>query len=301
MTERVRVDAPAKVNLRLRVLGREQSGFHSLETIFCAISLADRVELCSGPPGVRLAVHGGIDTGPPVRNLAVRAARAFSEAIGAPAAVRIELHKRIPAAAGLGGGSSDAAAVLRGLNRLHGEPLTAAELLRVGAGLGADVPFFLCGSALALGWGRGERLLALPALPPRPILIAHPGVALPTADVFRAYAERPGATSAAAGWSTALADLRDWQGVAAMADNDLLGPAAARLPEMHRILELLRRGGAAPALLSGSGAAVFGVFAEDEELNAATDAVRRAGWRVWAARTLSAPPVPRLDPPSPAP
>ncbi|HEX2091942.1 MAG TPA: hypothetical protein VHG28_06045, partial [Longimicrobiaceae bacterium] len=181
----VRVEAPAKVNLRLRILAREETGYHALETLFCAVSLADTVEVRPGGAGIALEVRGGVDTGPPEHNLVVRAAERFYRDLGGSPALRIELTKRIPAAAGLGGGSSDAAATLRALNLLHGEPFARAGLLQMAIGLGSDVPFFLCGSTLALGWGRGERLLALPPLPTRPVLIAHPGVAMPTGEAFR--------------------------------------------------------------------------------------------------------------------
>ncbi|MBA2244718.1 MAG: 4-(cytidine 5'-diphospho)-2-C-methyl-D-erythritol kinase, partial [Gemmatimonadetes bacterium] len=176
MTEVVEVLAPAKINLWLRILAREESGYHSLETLFCAVSLADTVRISRAPELV-FEVEGEIEVGPPERNLCVRAAERFYREMGRTPEVRIELVKRIPSAAGLGGGSSDAAATLRALNTLHGGPMPSDMLLQMGSELGSDVPFFLCGSPLALAWGRGERLLALPPLPPRPVLIAHPGVA----------------------------------------------------------------------------------------------------------------------------
>src|SRR5690606_38345957 len=120
----VRINAPAKVNLWLHILAREDSGYHSLETLFCAIDLADELTIARGGRGITLQVEGGIETGPPTDNLVVRAARRFLDEVGRPdEGLSIELHKRIPAAAGLGGGSSDAAATLRALNRLFGGPL----------------------------------------------------------------------------------------------------------------------------------------------------------------------------------
>ncbi|HEV7589378.1 MAG TPA: hypothetical protein VGO40_14775, partial [Longimicrobium sp.] len=172
MPDRVELAAPAKVNLRLCILAREESGYHALETLLCAISLADQIVVTRGDAGIRLTVEGGVDVGPPGRNLAVRAAERFYREMGAAPAIDLHLTKHIPAAAGLGGGSSDAAAVLRALNALHGEPLPPAALLRMAIELGADVPFFVCGSPFALAWGRGERVMPLPPLPPLPVLVA---------------------------------------------------------------------------------------------------------------------------------
>src|SRR5687768_3389317 len=224
------VAAPAKVNLFLRILAREESGYHSLETLFCALSLADTVRVRRGASGVRLHVEGGVDTGPAERNLCVRAADRFYAALGEAPAVDIHLTKKIPSAAGLGGGSSDGAAALRALNALHGEPLDRAALLRMAIELGSDVPFFLCGSALALAWSRGERLLALPPLPPHPVIVAHPGVAMPTAEAFRRIAERRGGGHAPDARSLGIDQLRDWESVAALAENDFEAVVAEEIP-----------------------------------------------------------------------
>src|SRR4051812_12525574 len=134
--ERVELAAPAKVNLRLCILAREESGYHALETVLCALSLADRVTVARGEAGIRRTVEGGVDVGPPEGNLAGRAGERFPREIGAAPAVALHLVKHVPAAAGLGGGSSDAAAVLRALNALHGDPLPRAALLRMAIELG---------------------------------------------------------------------------------------------------------------------------------------------------------------------
>ncbi len=144
-----------------------------------------------GGEGIRLRVSGGAVPGEAAaradaENLAVRAAAAFFRAVGQPATVEIELEKTIPVAAGLGGGSSDAAAVLRGLDRLHGDPLAGERLLQVAGELGADVPVFVLDRPLAHGTGRGERLVPLPALPRSPGLILFPRLEIPTADAYRA-------------------------------------------------------------------------------------------------------------------
>lgn len=271
------IEAPAKVNLRLRVLAREESGFHSLETVFCAISLADELRIEEGGAGIRLRVEGGGDLGPPERNLAVRAAEAFFSEVGRSPAIEIFLRKRTPSAAGLGGGSSDAAAVLLALDALHGGPLPRSRLLQVGIALGSDVPFFLCGSPLALAWGRGERLLPLPPLRPLPVLIVVPPFHSPTPAAYRALADHRAATARAAGAAAAprpAAPARSagapaviapesfatWNAIATIAENHFQPVLEARHPELAAARESLQTSGATLAMLSGSGSAIFALF-----------------------------------------
>lgn len=289
------VAAPAKVNLFLRVLAREEGGYHGLETLFCALSLADTVRVAHGAPGIRLHVEGGVDTGPASHNLCVRAAEAFYRAIGAAAAVDIHLTKKVPSQAGLGGGSSDGAATLRALNALHGEPLDRAELPRMAIALGSDVPFFVCGSTLALAWSRGERLLALPPLPPRPAIVAHPGVAMPTADAFRRIAERRGGGYAPDARSLSVDRLADWDFVAALAQNDFEEVVAEEVPFIHLANAALRQGGARIALMAGSGSSVFGVFNTDDARDRTLERMRGLRMRAWAATTLDAEPLVRVE------
>ncbi|HEX5726735.1 MAG TPA: hypothetical protein VFX98_14765, partial [Longimicrobiaceae bacterium] len=258
--------------------------------------LSDEVEVRRGAPGVRLRVAGGIDAGPPERNLATRAAEAFYGALGEPPAVEVALEKRIPAAAGLGGGSSDAAAVLRALDRLHGEPLGRAGLLRLAAGLGSDVPFFLCGSPRALAWGRGERLLSLPPLPARPVVVATPGTALSTADAFAAVAARRGGAHPPTPVLISPEDLGSWEGTATLAVNDFEPVALERIPGLAQALAILRRSGAEIALLAGSGSSVFGVFASASARDAALPQLEALGMACRRAETRTAEPEPQVDP-----
>jgi 4-diphosphocytidyl-2-C-methyl-D-erythritol kinase len=286
------LEAPAKVNLRLVVLAREVSGFHSLETLFCGISLADIVSVEPAGAGIDLEVHGSVDTGPPERNLAVHAARRFHEAIHTPPAVRIRLEKRIPSAAGLGGGSSDAAATLRALNAAHGAPLDSGSLLRIGASLGSDVPFFLGASPFALAWGRGDRLLQLKPPPRRPLLIAHPGVAMPTPAVFGRLAELRGIQGSSHAFSLSLADLSSWTGIEAIATNDLEEVAREVIPSLQRAKQVLSGAGASIALLSGSGASLFGVFPDRHSRDEAERQLAPIGYTTWRSHTLAAWPTP---------
>ena len=167
----VTASAHAKLNLLLRVLAREADGFHGLETLFCLVSLADtlRAERRDGG-GVTLEVEGP-DLGPPAQNLAVRAAELVLEATGRRFGVHLTLAKRIPVRAGLGGGSSDAAAALHAVNHLANGAIPRHELLQFAARLGSDVPFFVAGAPFALAWGHGERMLRLPPLPAAPALL----------------------------------------------------------------------------------------------------------------------------------
>lgn len=293
----VRVAAPAKVNLRLHILAREAGGHHALETVFCALALADDVLVRRAGPGVALAVEGDVDTGPPERNLARRAALAYHDALGEAPAVAIRLRKAIPSAAGMGGGSSDAAAVLRALDALHGAPLGRDALLQLAIGLGADVPFFLAGSALALAWGRGERLLPLPPLPARPVLVVHPGEAMPTAEAFAAVAAARGEAYRPVAARLDPAALASWEGVAAVAGNDFEAVVAPRIPLVPRALDALRAAGATVARLAGSGSSVFGVFPDARARDAAEPALRALGMRTWRTETATAEPAAQVDPP----
>lgn len=279
-------DAPAKINLFLRILAREEGGFHCIETVFCGISLADRVEVTIGSEsGIRLEVTGSVETGPPSQNLAVRAAEAFLGRLGKDRPLLIRLRKRTPAGAGLGGGSSDAAAVLRLLDRLHPAALSREQLLEIAAELGSDVPFFLAESPLALAWSRGERLLELPSLPARPLLIVHPPEPLPTPEAYTAFSARRGSYRPRPR-IVFLSELAEWERVAAAAHNDFEEVAAERIPRVGEALRRLRRAGAIVALLSGSGSAVFGLFRSVEERDLAAAGFEKDELEPVSAETL---------------
>ena len=224
------VSAPAKVNLFLRVLAREESGYHGIETLFCLVSLADTIvaERREGR-GVTIDVSGA-EVGAPEQNLAVRAAAAVLESVGNPFAVHLSLTKRIPVRAGLGGGSSDAAAALQAANRLAGDAIPRHELLQIGARIGSDVPFFLTGAPLALAWNRGERMVRLAPLPPAPALLLTPRVPVATAEAYgwvdaaRQSAGRRGAVA------LDLDALSSWGDIARMAGNDFESPVFGASP-----------------------------------------------------------------------
>ncbi|MEQ9569717.1 MAG: 4-(cytidine 5'-diphospho)-2-C-methyl-D-erythritol kinase [Longimicrobiales bacterium] len=266
MTE-VRVRAPAKVNLALRILGRRPSGFHDLETVFQAVDLCDDLVVRTRTaPGVGLVVHGA-DVGPPADNLVVRAAEAFLAAAGGEGGVEVELTKRIPAGAGLGGGSSHAGATLRALDALWPGAVAGPALRAIAADLGSDVPFFLGEAGRALGRGRGEVLTPLAPLPPAVLVLGLPPVHVATGPAYGALAR---ARAAGGGrvppplYRRDAGDVpTDWAGVAAGAVNDFEATVTASSPPVARALAALRDAEPRFALLSGSGAAVFAVY-DDE-------------------------------------
>ena len=270
---------PAKVNLRLRILAREETGFHQIETLFQAIGLHDRVEVRPGAEGISLDVRRGSrgpaigDLGDPDDNTVMRAARAFYAATGIAPAVSLVLTKSIPAGTGLGGASSDAAGALAALNALHGAPLAHSELIALGGRVGADVPFFSSGAATALAWGRGDRLLRLPSPPSAPVVLAIPRRRVSTAAAYREASARlrlPAPPALLAGTSSPT-----WASLAGLQCNDFEAAVFASVPELAAVRAALADAGAAIARLTGSGTAVFGVFRDSDKATAVAGRVRR--------------------------
>lgn len=273
------VDAQAKINLRLCVLAREASGYHQLESLFARIELADSVRVATDT-SARTLHCPGLDL-PPEQNLAFRAAVAFSEAARWPTGFDIHIEKRIPAGGGLGGGSADAGAVLRALNALAPTPLSAAALMTIALRLGADVPFLAMDAPLALGWGRGERLLALRPLPAREVLLALPPFGVETKAAFGWFAEAQSARLLEAPTPLSLDDVDRWDRIAALAVNDLEAVVVAHHPEIGRCVEAFHHAGARIARMSGSGSTAFGIF----ERRVAQDPALPVGTRLVHTRT----------------
>ncbi|HET9424754.1 MAG TPA: 4-(cytidine 5'-diphospho)-2-C-methyl-D-erythritol kinase [Gemmatimonadaceae bacterium] len=256
-----RVPAQAKINLRLKVLARGTDGFHSIETIFGRIDLADDVVVRIGGSARSLDCKGA-DLGPVERNLAYRAAVAYADATSWPDAFSIELTKRIPAGGGLGGGSADAGAVLRALDAMSPRPL-GPRLITLAAELGSDVPFLTLDNPFALAWSRGERLMPLPTLPWHPIVILTPSNGISTADAYGWVSETRMGFAPTAFIIDAPA-VRDWTRMAAIATNDFDSVVFARFPELARAAASLRQHGALISILAGSGSSVIGIF-EDQK------------------------------------
>lgn len=261
----------AKINLFLRVTGRRADGYHELDSIFVPVSIADSVRI-EVRPGRESAVALRCDLAllaDPERNLAVRAARAFMTEFGVAGEVRIDLEKKIPVGAGLGGGSSDAGAVLRmmaALYRVNDSKRLAGTALR----LGADVPFFLDPRPARVG-GIGERLLALQAFPKLNLVIAVPPVEVSTAAIYKGLTRE--AYSGPAPEDDISSILRG-EILSRHLVNDLAPVAMQNHPQIARLVSLLEQSGARAASMSGSGGAVFGVFSTGDEAARAVESVR---------------------------
>lgn len=285
----VTLSAPAKVNLFLRVLARQEDGYHGVETLLCLISLADtlRAERRDGR-GVTLEVEGP-DLGSPDENLAVRAAQRVLEATGNRFAVHLTLTKRIPVRAGLGGGSSDAAAALHAVNQLGNNAVPRHELLQLAAHLGTDVPFFSTGAPLALAWGRGERMIRLPPLPQSPALLVIPAVGVSTPS---AYAWIDGSRPPSFHRGAVALDLdvlTGWGDIARMAGNDFESPVFEHHPEVRRAFEALVATRPLVCRMTGSGSALFAVYRSARDREDASMMLGRKYGAVTPVETLATP------------
>lgn len=266
MRSRITMEAPAKINLYLEVGPARPDGYHPVRTILQTVALCDlvEVEVTDGGEGLRLEVEG--DAPPGEDNLCLRAAAAFLAATGMRMGVSVRLLKRIPQAAGLGGGSSDAAAVLRVLNFIAGEAMSKEELLSAASTLGMDVPFFLVGGTV-LGEGRGERVTPLTQAPPLPVLLVNPGAGLATGEVYRRFDLCSGGGPPAQGSGDLVDALSrgDVGAIAPLLHNSLQRAACELMPEIAALLEKAAGAGAAATLVSGSGPTVFLLAADDEQ------------------------------------
>lgn len=276
MTARLplRVRACAKINLTLRVLGVRPDGYHELRTVFQSIALHDTLRFTAAPGPLRIVCD---DPRVPVdeRNLVWRAADVLWRAAGRRGAVegvRIALRKRIPMQAGLGGGSSDAAAAVRTLARVWCPDMPLAELERLGATLGADVPFFFRGGTV-LGVERGDRLFQLADAGRSWVVLAQPDFGVSTADAYAWFDAAHGASAVATRRPPAQSSRASAAGPFGDGGNDLQAPVAARHPAIRRLIRALTIHGASWAAMSGSGSACFGLFATKGEAVAAAAAV----------------------------
>ena len=280
-----RIEAQAKVNLFLRILGREPSGYHQLETLFQRVSLADDVTVRTGVEGRSLECSGA-EVGPVELNLAWRAAMAYRNAASWPDTFAIEIVKNIPVGGGLGGGSADAGAVLRALNAISPKRLSDEALYTVARTLGADVPFLSSTAPTAIGFVRGDVIVACPPPHQRDLILLVPPFSVSSADAFGWYAtaheseprKRSRMATPASGIALATVEAAlareaggptvpsaidhsfSWREIATLAGNDLQDVVIARHPELSRAIAVLRAAGSPLVQMTGSGSTVFGVF-----------------------------------------
>lgn len=281
----VTIRAFAKVNLDLRIIGLLPDGYHDVRTVLQSVRLHDTLTFT--PARGRMTIVCDVP-GVPLdgRNLVWKAAALLDHVArrgtGEPSGVRVTLTKRIPAEAGLGGGSSDAAATLLALTRLWKLDLDLPSLLRLGARLGADVPFFLAGGTV-LGTGRGDDISPLTEPPPTAVVLVKPPFGVSTPDAYRWFDED--------GPPRPVRSRRrlpaSWPAWAAAVRNDLEAPVARRHPAVRRTVQALTVLGSDYAAMSGSGSAVFGLFTDPAAARNAHAALTRRGWDAWFTRTAS--------------
>ena len=284
------VIAPAKVNLDLRVLGRRSDGYHEVQTLLQTIDLTDEIRATVAPPDVldlQVKPSGVVSSGSD--NLMMHAAEALQRHTGVKAGARLELAKKIPIGAGLGGGSSDAAATLVLLDVLWGLHLEPSELRELAAEIGSDVPFFLTGG-LAFATGRGEIIQPLPDLVDCGVVVCTPPIEVATADVYDRFASGPRLTSRgpkanvdafAAGLDKAGTIVPPWQELG----NDLEPVVVENWPEVGRAVTALKAMSPLCAAVTGSGAAAFAVFSDLEAAGDGPDGLDES-WDVHVGSTL---------------
>ncbi len=286
MKDTHRLRAFAKINLGLRILGRRPDGYHEIRTVYQTVALHDRLEVSALKTSRKIEVECDDPKVPSgAGNLVYRACELWRRARGHRGGIRVRLEKRIPAGSGLGGGSSDAAATLLGLERLTGGKLHPASRFALAAELGSDVPLFLWGGRV-LGCGRGEEVYPLRDLPGRSCLIAFPGFSASTAEAYREASRR--LTGRRRGLKISnfgawpLFSPEGW----GPAENDFEQVVFAKWPELARLKGQLIRAGAELASLTGSGSAVFALF-PPARLPVRTPEFIPDEWQVFRTRTLS--------------
>ena len=278
-----RLFSPAKINLCLHVLGRRPDGYHELAMLMQSLDFGDTLEMeLTDQPGEIVVLCAGVDLPAGEENIAAKAARRMLTLSGKSVGVRIVIDKKIPVAAGLGGGSSNAATTLRGLNKLLDLQLSKEVLMTEGVKLGADVPFFLFADK-AWATGIGDQLQSVPPLPPVWYVLVNPGISISTAWVYQNLGlTAPAILTKLPRFPNMIDDL------VAILENDLERVTIKRYPLLAEIKKELIRLGARGSLMSGSGATIFGLFAGKAQAVAAAEILRsRSDWRIIIAKPLS--------------
>ncbi|MEK3732772.1 MULTISPECIES: 4-(cytidine 5'-diphospho)-2-C-methyl-D-erythritol kinase [Paenibacillus] len=278
--------APAKINLMLDVLHKRPDGFHEVEMVMTMIDLADRLEMSEQPRDTIIITSQAGYIPLDEKNLAFQAARLIKERYDVRKGVHIHLDKKIPVAAGLAGGSSDAAATLRGLNRLWGLHIPEEELLTLGAELGSDVPFCVQGGT-ALATGRGEKLTPIPSPPQCWVIVAKPPINVSTAEVYgKLRADNVQHHPSAQAMIAAL-EQGSFRDMCASLGNVLEEVTLKMHPEVQQLKEGMLKLGADGALMSGSGPTVFGLVAKESKVARIYNGLRGFCKEVYAVRLLT--------------
>jgi 4-diphosphocytidyl-2-C-methyl-D-erythritol kinase len=282
----LKISAFAKVNLYLDIIGKRSDGYHELVTLMCPIALSDTISLKFDTADISVSCnHPNVPEGP--KNIAHTAARRFFRAFegSRQPGVHIDIDKNIPVGAGLGGGSSNAAAVLTGLNQHFNSPLSRKCLIQIGKTLGSDVPFFLHDTP-AIATGLGDIITPFQGLPPYPIVLIYPGYLLPTPDVYKNF--KLGLTKLEKIHTKNIFKL-DWRtNVDELLFNALETSAFELCPEIAAAKEKLMESGAAGALMTGSGSSVFGIYNDPETAERACRFLsQEPRWQVFHTRLLT--------------
>ena len=276
--------APAKINLSLDVLGKREDGYHEVKMVMTTIDLADRIELSEIKEDlIEITSHSRF-VPDDQRNLAYQAAKLLKERYEIKQGVAISIDKAIPVAAGLAGGSSDAAATLRGLNRLWGLQLTIEELAALGGEIGSDVSFCVHGGT-ALAQGRGEKITKLPAPPNCWVILAKPSIGISTADIYRNLNLENIRHPDTEAMVNAIKNHR-YEDVCQFMGNALEGVTLNLHPEVLQIKEQMERFGADAVLMSGSGPTVFGLVQHESRLQRIYNGLRGFCGQVYAVRMI---------------
>ena len=278
----MKIESPAKINLFLQVTAKRPDGYHELFSLMSCVNLCDTIKLEFGPKSIEIvSSHPKIPIDQ--TNLAHRAATSFFDALNVNDGLRIFLEKRIPVAAGLGGGSSNAAGVLKGLNRRYGNPFSREQLMSIGLGIGADVPFFLFGKP-ALASGVGEKLEAYCMPLPFYVVMVYPGFEVSTAEVFQNL--NLGLTKCKKKFTKPFFKTSDFDAGLHLC-NDLEEVTASKYAVIATIKERLLSCGALGALMSGSGPTVFGLFSDSAKAEKAKQTIGAgARWDVYASNII---------------
>ena len=279
----MKILSPAKINLFLEVTGKRPDGYHNLNTLMCCIGLSDSIRLTFEQKEISIrCAHPDVPENE--TNLAGRAAQLFFEHTGLGKGIHIDLEKNIPVGAGLGGGSSNAAAVLKGLNAFYGSVVSQKDLYAIGKSIGADVPFFIYGRP-AFARGIGDILTPCDCIKSCPILLVYPSVAVSTAEVYKKLNLR--LTKIKKINTKIVFELKWDKNIADQLFNDLEPVASEICPEIQEAKASLLMHDASAALMTGSGSAVFGLYEDIESAQKAYDAIsRKRMWQLHLSRLI---------------